>query len=299
MASQGQPSHMDATRSYVTARTEFTNDTKSYASQMQMAQPQPAPLPAFYRICGCIECYNPPREVLEYDYLYDDTNGKKPPQNYPRIRERGEYYIDSYNGEAWSCSFGTNEKVRKRTKKCQCLLTPVEEEGSHSDFCFLPRLEWSLVQQLGSSWIHHVRACVAITDVFGCHCHPLDSHRRNSCRLGHGLQRLVFYGSGLSRQDFLDGSWKCAFGRYSFGTSTAHEGFSLHVRTMSDLQTPHVSSLSNLQSLHQSNGPSLSMDEQLCGGQQLEALSSLSLVHLDVCRLFLGLVWLELLFLRG
>jgi hypothetical protein len=111
MASQGQPSHMDATRSYVTARTEFTNDTKSYAPQMQMAQPQPAPLPAFYRICGCIECYSPSREVLGYDYTYDDVNGKKPPQNYPRIRERGEYYIDSHNGEPWSCSFGTTERV--------------------------------------------------------------------------------------------------------------------------------------------------------------------------------------------
>ena len=99
---------MDTTRSYVTARTEFTNDTNN---PPQMAQPQPAPAPTFYRICGCIECYNPGREVLEYDYTYDDVNGKKPPQNYPRIRERGEYYIDSHNPEAWSCSFGTSERV--------------------------------------------------------------------------------------------------------------------------------------------------------------------------------------------
>lgn len=106
MASQGPP--MDTTRSYVTARTEFTNDTNN---PPQMAQPQPAPAPAFYRVCGCIECYNPGREVLEYDYTYDDVNGKKPPQNYPRIRERGEYYIDSHNPEAWSCSFGTSERV--------------------------------------------------------------------------------------------------------------------------------------------------------------------------------------------
>ena len=106
---------MDTTRSYVTARTEFTNDTKSLPPQ-QMAQPQPAPLPAFYRICGCFECYSPGREYLEYDYTYDDVNGKKPPQNYPRIRERGEYYIDSYNSEPWSCSFGTAETVRNATK---------------------------------------------------------------------------------------------------------------------------------------------------------------------------------------
>jgi hypothetical protein len=111
MASHGPP--MDTTRSYVTARTEFTNDTKQ-SQMMMMAQPQPPPLPAFYRILGCIECYKPSREVLEYDYTYDDTNGKKPPQNYPRIRERGEYYIDSFNGQPWSCSFGTTETVRRK-----------------------------------------------------------------------------------------------------------------------------------------------------------------------------------------
>lgn len=101
---------MDTTRSYVTAQTNFTHDTKQSGMPM-MAQPQPPPLPAFYRVVGCIECYKPSREYLEYDYTYDDVNGKKPPQSYPRIRERGEYYIDSYNGEPWSCSFGTAESV--------------------------------------------------------------------------------------------------------------------------------------------------------------------------------------------
>jgi hypothetical protein len=76
-----------------------------------MAQPEPPKLPAFFRVLGCIECYQPSREYLEYDYTYDDTSGMKPPQAYPRIRERGEYYIDSYNGEPWSCSFGTAENV--------------------------------------------------------------------------------------------------------------------------------------------------------------------------------------------
>jgi hypothetical protein len=77
------------------------------------AQPSAPPPPAFFRICGCIECYNPSREVLDYDFGYDDTSGKKPAQAYPRIRERGEYYIDSHNGEPWSCSFGTAEQVRR------------------------------------------------------------------------------------------------------------------------------------------------------------------------------------------
>jgi len=55
----------------------------------------------------CLECYSPSSEMLEYDYNYDDSN--KPPQPYPRIRERGEYYVDSYNDQPWSWTFGTNE----------------------------------------------------------------------------------------------------------------------------------------------------------------------------------------------
>mmetsp|Transcript_5594 Transcript_5594/g.13172 ORF Transcript_5594/g.13172 Transcript_5594/m.13172 type:complete len:409 (-) Transcript_5594:1454-2680(-) len=109
--SQGGPPHMDENRSYVSARTGYTGNASQAGSlaPQPLAQPQPAPHPPFYRILGCIECYNPKREVLEYDYSYDDVNGNKPPQSYPRIRERGEYYIDSYNSEPWSVSFGTTE----------------------------------------------------------------------------------------------------------------------------------------------------------------------------------------------
>jgi len=103
---------MDENRSYVSARTGYTGNASradgSLAPQ-PLAQPQPAPFPPFYRILGCVECYNPKRELLEYDYTYDDVNGNKPPQSYPRIRERGEYYIDSQNPEPWSVSFGTTE----------------------------------------------------------------------------------------------------------------------------------------------------------------------------------------------
>lgn len=114
-AAAGPGPAMDATRSYVTART-YDTEGKSASDSITpppgaLAQPQPAPYPSFFKVCGCIECYKPSREVLEYDYTYDDVSGKKPPQSYPRIRERGEFYIDSYNGEPWSCSFGTAEKV--------------------------------------------------------------------------------------------------------------------------------------------------------------------------------------------
>jgi len=57
----------------------------------------------------CLDCYNYKSELLEYDYNYDDAS--KPPQPYPRIRERGEYYIDTYNDQPWGCTFGTHENV--------------------------------------------------------------------------------------------------------------------------------------------------------------------------------------------
>ena len=120
----GNMSTMDATRSYVTARTAASASVANGGHSVgggsiapppgAMAQPQPAPYPSFVKFCGCTEVYLPGREVLEYDYTYDDVSGKKPPQSYPRIRERGEFYIDSFNGEPWSCSFGTAEKVRTR-----------------------------------------------------------------------------------------------------------------------------------------------------------------------------------------
>lgn len=59
------------------------------------------------KACGCE--HDMAAELLEYDYNYDDSS--RPPQQLPRIRERGEYYVDSYNGEPWNCSFGTAEEV--------------------------------------------------------------------------------------------------------------------------------------------------------------------------------------------
>jgi len=54
--------------------------------------------------CGCR--YRPSVENLEYDY----TKGENQPL--PRIRQRGEFYVDRFNGETWSCALGTNEEVR-------------------------------------------------------------------------------------------------------------------------------------------------------------------------------------------
>jgi hypothetical protein len=60
---------------------------------------------------SCLECYNYKAEQLEFDYSYDNPNK---PQPYPRIRERGEYYVDSYNDQPWSWTFGTHESVREK-----------------------------------------------------------------------------------------------------------------------------------------------------------------------------------------
>lgn len=63
--------------------------------------------PLIKRVFGCRHDYAVER--LEYDFSYDESKAKSP-QPLPRIRQRGEYYIDSFNGENWSCTFGTNEE---------------------------------------------------------------------------------------------------------------------------------------------------------------------------------------------
>jgi hypothetical protein len=59
--------------------------------------------------CGCR--YRPSVEKLEYDYSKDETSKAGKHQPLPRIRQRGEYYIDSFNAESWACTFGTQEEV--------------------------------------------------------------------------------------------------------------------------------------------------------------------------------------------
>lgn len=60
------------------------------------------------------------QEYLEYNYNDSVTsNGSVTPELSPsstkvRIRNRGEYYLDSYNDQSKSFTFGTNENVRCR-----------------------------------------------------------------------------------------------------------------------------------------------------------------------------------------
>ena len=61
----------------------------------------------------CRQCcgvgVSPRDEKLAYDYTYDALAHNGKPQPAPRLPQRGQYYIDSYNGQSWSCSFGTRE----------------------------------------------------------------------------------------------------------------------------------------------------------------------------------------------
>jgi hypothetical protein len=67
--------------------------------------------------CGCCAAGYDSSEVLEYNYnLASSSQPHEIAQPLPRIRERGEYYIDSYNDQPMSCSFGTNEHVRDRLR---------------------------------------------------------------------------------------------------------------------------------------------------------------------------------------
>ena len=79
--------------------------------------------------CGCQ--YNPRVETLEYDYCKDATSIAGKQQPLPRIRQRGEFYIDSYNAESWSCSFGTHEEV--------CWIIRLLHENYYLRACFLGR----------------------------------------------------------------------------------------------------------------------------------------------------------------
>ena len=107
-----------------TTSTSYSNIDVSTAAAAASIPQNAEPSSCLRQCCGCK--YNPKVEKLEYDYSKDyngvgsgstgggggatavDTgkNGKL-----PRIRQRGEYYIDSYNGETWNCAFGTNEEV--------------------------------------------------------------------------------------------------------------------------------------------------------------------------------------------
>jgi len=61
----------------------------------------------FWQQC-CAVGFDWDDEVLKYNF---NLSEKGTEQSLPRTRERGEYYIDSYNMEKWNCTFGTFDEV--------------------------------------------------------------------------------------------------------------------------------------------------------------------------------------------
>ena len=125
----------------------------------------------------------------------------------------------------------------------------------------LNTIEWKLVQFKRSSWNHHVRFGMAADDLLGRYRHTPHYYRRHSRSTGDDLQLLVCHGTGESRQNITHRSRQCSHSSHSQRTSTAHEGFSQHVRSVSDIQTAPIASLSDLQQVYLTHGPSLSVDE--------------------------------------
>uniref|UniRef100_A0A7S1VQ19 Palmitoyltransferase n=1 Tax=Grammatophora oceanica TaxID=210454 RepID=A0A7S1VQ19_9STRA len=58
----------------------------------------------------CHVGYDASYEKLGYDYNYDAGQHGGKEQKPPRRREKGEYYLDSYNDAPWSCTYGTKEE---------------------------------------------------------------------------------------------------------------------------------------------------------------------------------------------
>jgi hypothetical protein len=91
--------------------------TSSSLQNMRMSQQLRQRRKSTNAACGCCAAGYDSSEVLEYNYnLASSSQPHEIAQPLPRIRERGEYYIDSYNDQPMSCSFGTNEHVRDRLR---------------------------------------------------------------------------------------------------------------------------------------------------------------------------------------
>jgi hypothetical protein len=189
-------------------------------------------------ICNCQ--YDPRGERLEYDYTYDETAHGGKPQSLPRIRERGEYYIDSWNGQPWECTFGTNEEVSllNRVSLWNHLLY------STLIVMHLFDLEWNMDEFGGSSGDHHGGTRLAAHAVFRPDCYLANQNRRNSCHFRHDLLCLVLYGISVTCQDFLYGPRIRAPSGGSVWSTTASAQFAFHVWTVSNVQATCVSSLS-------------------------------------------------------
>lgn len=149
----------------------------------------------------------------------------------------------------------------------------------------------------GSGRVNYGLIGLAPHDIFGRYCYLIDSYRGYPPHLGNDLHLLMLYGIGITCQDVINRSWICP----PFGSTPRRttEGVTLsqYVWTMSNVQTSHEPSLSYMQPMRLKDGPSLSLDEQLCRCGQFKALHTIPVVHMDLCGILSGNIWLELLLL--
>ena len=100
------------------------------------------------------------------------------------------------------------------------------------------------------------------------HSHTSRPTQSSTEYIGHVLLYRLCAGLGQSQQDHVYWS-RCGS---SLGRSSPNVPMSnaQYVFALPIVQTTCIASLSHLQSMHQSNGPSLPMDEQLCGCREYE-----------------------------
>ena len=157
--------------------------------------------------------------------------------------------------------------------------------------------ERSMVQFQRSSRNHHVCHGVGAAALLSVYRDGVNDHGGHPRLPGDDLQRLGSPGIGQSCQNQSVRPWVGAGLGHPVRTATPPQGLAQHVRSMSNLQTSRKSPLPDLQPVHFSDGPSLPVDEQLCGQSQPQTLFIVLGLYVDVCRLFSHPLWVELLFL--
>ena len=122
-----QPSHnLKATAGNTPSNTGLMDGGRAQVVPATTAAPaydESGPPPRATWTFFCCELHDAKKEMLEYDYTRGDKGPNGQTQAYPRIRARGEYYIDSYNDQPWSWTFGTHEKVCSRCWQSSSLWT--------------------------------------------------------------------------------------------------------------------------------------------------------------------------------
>lgn len=168
------------------------------------------PRSCIQKVCGCN--YIPSIETLEYDYSLDSSSKKAQQQPLPRIRQRGEYYIDTFNAEPWSCSLGTFEEVSQHFLFKLFRLLCAWNWLNNDMF-----VGWCMDEFWWSSWVCYGNISLDIACLLCCNCYRFDSNRRDSTRAWDDIHRIGCNGTCFACQDITDGSWICAKVWRSYG----------------------------------------------------------------------------------